>query len=61
MADDERCATCRFFIALGRIKGDRCRRYPPSVQGVYAQVSSEGWCGEWAPQSVAADDGEARA
>jgi hypothetical protein len=45
----EQCRNCRFFRWESR-KGNRCRRYPPSIDGALPQVEETGWCGEWREQ-----------
>lgn len=61
MADDERCATCRFYvITKSLMTADHCRRFPPIFTGAFPKVSSDTWCGEWTPQQ-GTDRGEAQA
>lgn len=36
-----RCGSCRFW------RRDRCRRFPPSKDGVWPMTDAEDWCGEY--------------
>jgi hypothetical protein len=50
------CKNCRFLftreyqaLTVDYIehRDFECRRYPPSIYGVFAKTTPKNWCGEW--------------
>lgn len=58
MGEHEHPAECCFRCRFHRVKGSRCRRYPPVVVfdvntlervTMYPSTNQDMWCGEFAP------------